>query len=156
MADTVSLQNRTSAPFHPAAHRRTMVVLGLAILLTTAAEAVYLVVWGMWLFPGGSWLGKLAWTLTCGIAMGAVMGTVTLVWAEPRRDRAAAFWIAAGSVAVVGSYCAWLCSRIDTRFDYFGVPEHGVLFIASGVLPAIAGGLFYSWLLYGRPRATPK
>ncbi|KNG94570.1 hypothetical protein [Pseudaestuariivita atlantica] len=143
---------------NPDAHRRVATVLGLAILLTTAAELFYLVVWGMVLFPDGSLPGKLAWTLTCGLAMGSVMGAMTLILAEPRQSRAAAFWIAAGTVALVGSYCAWLCSRIDARFDYFGGPEHGALFVASGVIPAVIGGLLYAWLLYGRsgPPSNPS
>ena len=155
MADSVSHQRSAQASMDPAAQRRATLVLGVAILLTTAAEIFYLLVWGMWLFPDGSWPGKLVWTLTCGLAMGAVMGTLTLIWAEPRRGRAAAFWLAAASVALVGSYCAWLCSRIDARFDYFGGSEHGVLFVASGVLPALVGGLLYGWLLYGRPGLKP-
>ena len=147
MANNIETQSRLA----PLAHHRVTLVLGLAKLMTTAAEIFYLIVWGMWLFPDGSWLGKLVWTLTCGLAMGSVMGALTLIWAEPRRERAAAFWIAAASVAVVGSSCAWLCSRIDARFDYFGGPEHGVLFITSGVLPALAGGLLFGWLLYRWP-----
>ncbi|MDA7429203.1 hypothetical protein [Primorskyibacter aestuariivivens] len=132
-------------------NRRVAYVLGLAILMTTAAEIIYLVVWGMWLFPMGSWLGKTVWTLTCGLAMGAVMGAFTLMVAEPRRGTATAFWVAALTVALVGAYCAWLCSRVDARFEYFGGAENSLLFVASGVVPAIFGGLLYGWLIYGRP-----
>ena len=56
-------------------------------------------------------------------------------------------------MAAVGSYCAWLCSRIDIRFGYFGGAENSALFILSGVIPAVFGGLLYGWLVYGR--ATP-
>ena len=143
----------TQSRLAPLTHSRATFVLGLAILMTAASEIFYLIVWGTWLFPEGSWLGKLVWTLTCGIAMGAVMGAVTLLLAEPRRGQPAAFWIAAASVAVVGSYCAWLCSRIDAQFDYFGGSEHSIHFITSGVLPALAGGVLFGWLLYLRPES---
>ncbi len=43
-----------------------------------------------------------------------------------------------------------LCSRIDARFGYFGGDENTGLFIAAGVLPALAGGALYGWLLYRR------
>ncbi len=136
--------------------KRVVLILGLAILMTTAAELFYLVVWGMWLFPAGSWVGKAVWTLTCGLGMGAVIGTLTLLWAEPRRSTAAALWIAPIAVVSVGSYCAWLCSMIDARFSYFGGSENRVLFIAGGVGPAAVGGTLYGWLIYGQkhPRKT--
>ena len=146
MADDTELQSNLVE----VTQYRITLVLGLAILMTTVAEILYLIVWGMWLFPDGSWLGKLVWTLTCGLALGAVMGALTLIW------RAAALWIAAASVLVVGSYCAWLWSRIDAHFDYFGGPENSVLFITSGVLPALAGGLLFGWLLYRWPGSKPN
>ena len=131
--------------------RRTTLVLGTAIALTTLAELFYLVVWGMVLFPAGSWPGKAVWTMTCGLAMGSVIGGLTLLWVEGRHEAAGAILRAAVVVAGVGSYCAWLCSRIDARFNYFGGPENGALCIASGVLPALAGGLLFGWFLYRKP-----
>ena len=118
--------------------------------MTLVAELVYLVVWGMYLFPGGSLLGKMTWTATCGIAMGAVVGSVILLFVETRASGRRAVIFAALSMTAVGGFCAWLCSRIDIRFDYFGGPENAILFIASGVLPAVAGGLLLGWLLYVR------
>lgn len=128
---------------------RTTLILGTAIALTSLAEIVYFFVWGMMFFPEGSLAGKAVWTATCGIAMGAVIGSATLLLVEGRALKAAVLW-AATIVTFVGSYCAWLCSRIDTRFDYFGGAENTTLFVLSGVIPAIAGGLFYGWWLYGR------
>ncbi|MEH6647829.1 hypothetical protein [Sulfitobacter sp.] len=132
------------------AQQRTTLVLGTAIALTSLAEVVYLLLWGMVLFPGGSLAGKAVWTATCGIVMGAVIGATTLLLVEGRISGAAAMIGAATIMAAVGSYCAWLCSRIDAKFDYFGGPENGALFILSGVIPAIVGGLIYGWWIYGR------
>ncbi|WP_027256019.1 hypothetical protein [Leisingera aquimarina] len=126
---------------------RPLLIVGSAIALTTAAEIFYLVVWGMVLFPAGDWAGKVVWTLTCGLAMGAVIGTLTLLWVEPRYAGRSALLRAALVVAVIGSYCAWLCSRIDIRFGYFGGAEESSLFILSGVIPAVLGGLFYGWIV---------
>lgn len=129
---------------------RLLIILGAAIALTTAAELFYLVVWGLWLFPAGSLLGKIAWTLTCGVAMGAVIGASTLLWVEGQYLGRAAFARAALVMATVGSYCALLCSRIDHYLEYFGGAENGTLFLLAGVIPAIFGGSLYAWLLYGR------
>ena len=128
---------------------RLFAVIGVAVALTTAAELAYLVVWGMWLFPAGNWIGKTVWTMTCGIAMGSVIGVGTLLLAEPLRGHRAALWRAAGVVVVVGSYCASLCSTIDARLGYFGGLENTALFIAGGVIPAIVGRALYGWFLYG-------
>jgi len=132
------------------AQHRPLIILGTAIALTSLAEIVYFIVWGMALFPGGSLAGKAVWTATCGIAMGAVVGAATLLLIEGRASGVAAFGMAAAIMAAIGSYCGWLCSRIDARFDYFGGAENGVLFIWSSVIPAIAGGLLYGWWIYGR------
>lgn len=127
--------------------QRVIRVLGIAIAMTTLAELVYLLVWGLYLFPAGSVAGKVAWTLTCGIAMGSVIGMFVLIFAEHRPARQAAFvaWLA---TAGVGSYCAYLCSRIDIRFAYFGGEEQTSLFLLGGIIPAVLGGVLYAALLY--------
>jgi len=136
------------------AHLRTTLVFGTAIALTSLAEIVYFLLWGIVLFPGGSLAGKAVWTATCGIAMGAVVGAATLLLVEGRASGLAAIGAAAGIMAAVGSYCGWLCSRIDARFDYFGGTENVELFIWSSVIPAIGGGLIFGWWIYGRGKGT--
>jgi hypothetical protein len=125
----------------------------IAVALTTGAEFGYFTVLGLYLFPGGSVLGKLVWTLTCSIGMGLVIGTLTYLWVDQRWLGRKAVFGAALVMAAVGSYCAWVCSRIDARFGYFGGDENAVLFILSGAVPAILGGLLFGWLVYGRGRS---
>lgn len=136
----------------PNPHRRIIVI---AVALTTSAEIVYFTVWGLFLFPEGSILGKLVWTITCSIAMGLVIGALTFLWVEQRWHGGKAVLGAASVMAAVGSYCAWLCSRVDARFEYFGGDENTTLFILSGVVPAILGGLLFGWLIYGRGGPDP-
>lgn len=131
---------------------RTTLVLGTAIALTSLAEIFYFFVWGMFLFPGGSLVDKAVWTATCGIAMGAVIGAATLLIVEGRTSGLTAIVAGAAIMATVGSYCGWLCSQIDVKFNYFGGPDNGTLFILASVIPAIGGGLLYGWWLYGRGR----
>ena len=122
----------------------------IAVTLTTAAEIVYFTVWGLYLFPEGNVAGKLVWTMTCGLAMGLVIGALTYLWVEERFQGGEAVWGAALVMAAVGSYCAWLCSKVDAHLGFFGGDENATLFILSGVIPAILGGLLYGWLVYGK------
>ena len=126
-------------------------ILGIPVAMTFLAEIFYLVVWGIVLFPAGNLAGKVVWTVTCGIAMGLVIGGLTLLWIEGRYTGRAAAARAAVVFFLVSAYCSWLCSRIDSVFSYFGGEEKGMLFIASGVIPAIFGASLYGWLLYERP-----
>lgn len=130
---------------------RLSLILGVPVAMTFLAEILYLVVWGIVLFPAGSLAGKVVWTVTCGIAMGLVIGGLTLLWIEGRYSRRAAAARAGVAFFLVSAYCSWLCSRIDSIFGYFGGEEQGALFIASGVIPAIFGAFLFGWLLYERP-----
>ncbi len=129
---------------------RVRYILGVAIAMTLFAELFYFSIWGIALFPAGNLAAKALWTFSCGIAMGALIGAATLLWIEGRHSGSAAFWRAAVTMMTVGTYCTWLCSRIDIRFEYFGGSENSLLFITAGIVPAIAGGLLYGWIVYGR------
>ncbi|SFU72124.1 hypothetical protein SAMN04488527_11277 [Aliiroseovarius crassostreae] len=122
----------------------------IAVTLTTTAGIVYFMVWGLYLFPEGHVVGKLVWLLTCGIAMGLVIGALTYLWVEERFHGGKAILGAALVMASVGSYCTWICSKIDAQLGYFGSVENMTLFILSGVIPAVIGGLLYGWLIYGQ------
>lgn len=80
--------------------------------------------------------------------MGAISAVLTLLFVEPKLTGIKAMAGAGFIVALVGSICAVICSRIDARFDYFGGPENGTLFIWSGIIPTILGGILFGWWLY--------
>lgn len=127
---------------------RVLLVIGVAVSMTLVAELFYLTVWGLWLFPEGNLVSKIVWTTVCGIAMGAVIASLTLVFIEGVLQETKAIIGAAGIVVLVGTLCAVLCSQIDRSFNFFGGQSHSILFILSGVVPAVFGGLLYGWLLY--------
>jgi hypothetical protein len=102
----------------------------------------------MVLFPQGPLLSKLMWTLTCGITMGCLIAVLTIVLVVGRLHGKAAFFTCAGILFLTGTGCAFLCSRIDAVMNYFGGPENTQLFIMSGIIPSVIGGLVYGWLLY--------
>ncbi len=114
----------------------------------TGAEIFYLIVWGMVLFPQGPFLSKLVWTLTCAIAMGSVIAVLTIALVVGRLHGRTAFFACACILFLIGTGCAFLCSRIDAVMNYFGGPENTQLFFMSGIIPSVIGGLVYGWLLY--------
>lgn len=128
--------------------RRARSLFLVAIAMTWGAEIVYLIGWGVILFPGGSLFAKTVWTTVCGIGMGAVVGTILLLFVEGRLEGDRAFWWGAAVPFAIGGSCAVLCGRIDATFNYFGGADSPLQFVLSGVIPAALGGLLYGWLLY--------
>lgn len=116
-----------------------------ATAMTLIAEAVYFVVWGLILFPGGSVTGKVLWTATRSVATGAVVGTTTIILVDKSNGTAMSMALAALAMIAVGSFYAFLCNRND----YSGGPEKSTLFIASEIVPAVLGGFLYGWRLNG-------
>ncbi len=129
---------------------RTRSIIFVAVGLTTVAEVFYFFVWGIILFPTGSIIGKLVWTATCGTAMGSVVAVLTILFVENRLKGRNAIIAAAMLLALVGSFCAILCSNIDAKLGYFGGAENQGLFIWSGVIPSLLGGPIYGWIIYHR------
>jgi hypothetical protein len=122
----------------------------LALLFTVGAELFYFIVWGIVLFPEGNLIAKFGWTMICGIAMGCVISVFTLLFVVGRLSGLNAVLLSALGMAIVGSSCGFLCSRIDATYNYFGGAEHAALFIWGGVIPAVLGGLLYGWVLFSR------
>lgn len=122
----------------------------LSILFSVAGEFVILVVWGMILFPDGSWLHKLLWTLLfCGVGMGSAVGAVVSILIVGRlRGVAAIAATMAASIALLGVACNLLCLALDERFHYFGGDSHGQMFIWNGIAMAALGGLLVGWLCF--------
>ncbi|MBT3490886.1 MAG: hypothetical protein HOA08_09520 [Rhodospirillaceae bacterium] len=137
------------------AENRSLKPVYVATLLILLLEASYFVVWGLLLYPDGSLFGKLVWVLTCSIGMGAVIGVATQILVSKSAGARTGIMIAATVMAVVGIFCTLVCSRIDVHFNYFGGADNARLFVLSGIVPAIFGGLIYGRLLYGRPRLKP-
>ncbi|MEQ9642757.1 MAG: hypothetical protein RIM84_22225 [Alphaproteobacteria bacterium] len=122
-------------------------VLTLSIAMTTLAEVVYLLVWGIILFPNGPLGSKVVWTMTCGVAMGSVIGAASLIFATQIKFRGRLAICFAGSFLSVSAYCSVLCSQIDTSLSYFGGADHQTLFLLGGIVPATIGSTIHAWLL---------
>ena len=122
----------------------------LSILFSVAGEFVIFVVWGMILFPYGSWLHKLLWTLLfCGVGMGSAIGAVVAIFIVGRlRGAAAIAATTVASVALLGVACNLLCLALDEHFHYFGGESHGEMFIWNGIVMAALGGLLVGWLCF--------
>ena len=124
--------------------------IALGIALTAFGELLILVIWGVILFPGGDVLKKLAWTGTCGVAMGATIGALVNLFVTGRLEgRQAMTWTALIYFGVL-SYCNVLCYSIDLTMGFFGAQTHPGLFLAGGFVPALVTSIPYAWLLFSQ------
>ncbi len=121
----------------------------VAITLTLLGEILLFLIWGVHLFPTGVLWHKAVWTATCGLAMGATIGAlVNLVVVGRMRGKTAAFWSGLLYFSVL-ALCTFLCFEIDLATgSHFGAREAPLLFIAGGLVPALATSFVYAWLLF--------
>lgn len=120
----------------------------LAIFFTLAGEILIFLLWGVVLFPAGTLWRKLAWTMVCGLAMGATIGALVNVFVTGRQSGRPA-GIAAGALYFgVLSLCVLICYEIDHAIGFFGAHEEPLLFILGGLVPAAITAVAYGWLLH--------
>lgn len=124
--------------------------LKLALLFSILGEAVILVIWGFVLFPEGSWVNKIMWTLVyCGMGMGGAFGAVVALGLLGRvHGWRAVVMTAALSTVMLGLFCNILCLRLDTTFGYFGAQGASGLFLANGIVMSAIGGALLGWLSF--------
>lgn len=127
--------------------RRPIVVCTVGTLLS---ELGLLLVFGLWLFPEGSVLGKALWTIAfCGIGMGLAVGTAIGWLVVGRYDGLRAILATTGlSVGILGVGCNALCFSIDRQLNHFGAVDRPVLWLASGLVLSIVGGLLVGAILF--------
>ena len=119
----------------------------VAIALTITGEIIYFLLWGVVWFPEGDLWRKLGWTATCGLAMGATIGALVLLFVTGRftgrRALAAAGAVYAGTLL----YCTALCFLIARSVDYFGANSDPSLFVGGSVVPIVLTTVIYAWLV---------
>ncbi|MBL6952172.1 MAG: hypothetical protein ISR50_06045 [Alphaproteobacteria bacterium] len=121
----------------------------LAITFTLFGEASIFFLWGVHLFPNGVLWHKVAWTGVCGLAMGATIGALVNVVVTGRVDRKRAVIWSSFLYFGVLALCTLFCFQIDLATgSQFGAREEPLLFIAGGLIPALASSVVYSWALY--------
>ena len=122
----------------------------LSILFSVVGELIIFVVWGLILFPDGSWLHKLLWTLLfCGVGMGSAVGAVVAILIVGRLHGVTAIVATmVASISLLGVACNLLCLALDEHFHYFGGDSHGDMFIWNGIAMAALGGLLVGWLCF--------
>lgn len=121
--------------------------LSVGLALSLIGELIYWVIWGLILFPGHPWT-TFRWALTCGVGMGAVVGTLScLLIVDRLRDWLAV--VAGFAVAFsVFSLCAINCWLMDQPWNYWGAVTQPQLFLIGGFVGASLGGLLYAWLVF--------
>ena len=126
-------------------------VLAVTVTTTLAGELLILLIFGVWLFPGGNLVVKAVWELGfCGIGMGLILAT-TIRWLVVGRfegaDAMAAIRLL--SVTLLGVGCNTLCLAIDRQWNMFGGHDMPELWILSGLAMSLLGGTWIGWLLFG-------
>lgn len=133
---------------NPASYLRSLYV---AIAFSVAGEAFILVVFGLILFPEGSLINKVLWTLLyCGVGMGATLGALSNMFVVNRIKTVAnsIFATALLLAMVLGVACNLLCLNMDMHFHYFGGYTNLTLFYVNGLVMSIIGGMMMGWLLF--------
>lgn len=129
-------------------YRRPLIA---AIGSTVLAELLIFVIWGLLLYPGGDLGTMLMWTVGfCGVGMGAVVGSLLVLFVVDRLSGAAAILATSAIYTLVpGVACNLLCYQLDTNyFQYFGGGDTPWLFLGSGLLNSSLGGAAVGWGLF--------
>lgn len=123
----------------------------LGIAGSVLAEFMIFLIWGLFLYPAGSYLAKFLWTVIfCGFGMGAVTGAIIATFIVDRFEGMKAIILTSVITAfILGVACNLLCFTLDSHFfHYFGAEENPYLFIVNGVVMSALGGLLVGWLLF--------
>lgn len=135
-----------------AARERYLRPIKLSIALSVLSEAVIFVVWGLILYPEGSIINKLLWTVVfCGLGMGSAVGAlVALLVVDRLSGLPALIATTVQSVVILGVGCNLLCLNLDRHFLYFGGTENHLLFLGNGIVMSAAGGVIIGWACFMR------
>ena len=128
-------------------YKRPLIV---SIILSILGETAIFVIWGLLLYPEGSWLSKFFWTIIiCGIGMGSTIGAAIVLFVVDRfQGLGAIIATTILSVFILGIGCDFVCYELDKHFQYFGATENPTLFLANGVGMSLIGGLITGVLLF--------
>lgn len=123
--------------------------LWVAMGFSVGFEVFIFIVFGLILYPEGSILDKLIWTVFyCGIGMGATIGTWIDIVIVDRWDGTKAIIATIIITIIFLTACDLLCLRLDHKFQYFGAHKNPYLFFISGLVMTVIGGFLGGILLF--------
>lgn len=124
--------------------------LVISIGVTEIGEFLILTLYGILLFPEGSIIYKILWTLVfCGIGMGATLGAFINIFIVERLNGLKAIISTTGlSVILLGVACNFLCLNLDKHFQFFGASSNPYIFSIGGIIGSIISGLVIGVLLF--------
>ena len=122
----------------------------VSIAVTEFGELLLLILYGVILFPEGSLVHKILWTLVfCGVGMGATLGAFINLFVVDRYQGINAISVTVlSSFILLGVACNLLCLNLDGHFHYFGGTSDPYIFATGGVLGSLVGGLAIGILLF--------
>lgn len=128
--------------------RPLKVSLGFSVI----GEFLFLIIYGIILFPNGNLIFKVLWALIfCGIGMGATLGAGINLYIVGRHTGHKAIWLTSLlSFLILGVACDLLCLNLDLRFNYFGAQTSSLLFAAGGIFGSLIAGVGIGGLLFSK------
>ena len=122
----------------------------VSIAMTEIGEIFLLILYGIILFPEGSIIHKILWTLVfCGIGMGATLSaTINIMIIDRFNGKKAIVLTTALSLIILGVACNYLCLNLDRHFHYFGGSSYPHLFTFGSIAGSIVGGIIVGVMLF--------
>ncbi len=123
--------------------------LYVSLILSVFAELILFLYFGVLINDEGNMLNKFLWSVIfCGIGMGSVFGIAILVFVLDRMTGWFAISMTTALAIIFFGVCNFICFRLDQKFNYFGGINNPELFLFTGWLLSILGGLLIGTLLF--------
>ncbi len=122
----------------------------VSLSLSVLAELGLFLYFGFAQNTDGHFLHKFLWSVVfCGVGMGSVFSVAIILFVLDRLEGwFAVFMTTTLAIILFGVGCNTLCYELDQKFNYFGGSTNSELFLYTGWLLSIIGGLFVGILLF--------
>jgi len=123
--------------------------LYVALFISIISELGLFTYFGILHGSEGELLNKFLWTvLFCGLGMGSVFGTAIIIFVLDRMTGWFAVTMTTTIAIILFGVCNLVCFKLDQTFNYFGGATNPQLFLFTGWLLSIIGGLLVGTLLF--------
>ncbi len=123
--------------------------LYVSLIVSVLAEVLLFLYFGVYATDGSELLNKFLWSVVlCGIGMGSVFGAAILIFVLDRMTEWFAVMMTTTIAIILFGVCNLVCFKLDQTFNYFGGATNPQLFLFTGWLLSIIGGLLVGILLF--------
>ena len=124
-------------------------LLYVALFVSVIAELGLFIYFGIILETNGELLNKFMWAVVfCGLGMGSVFGVAIIIFVLDRMTGWFAVSMTTTIAIILFGVCNLVCFKLDQTFNYFGGATNPQLFLTTGWLLSIIGGLLVGIFLF--------